>query len=83
MGPNGSGKSTLIRVLSKSLLRHPARCDGLKLVAARLGGVRGPAHSYDNVRFLTGIYNCFQGTYDYVKDFSNFGTAHTYACALL
>jgi capsular polysaccharide transport system ATP-binding protein len=77
LGANGSGKSTLIKVLSGLL--QPTRGTvrrGLRLSwpLALGGGFEGHLTGYDNVRFLTRLYDLpFAETFDYVADFSELG----------
>lgn len=82
LGSNGSGKSTLIKILSGILLPTSGEVRrGLRLSwpLALGGGFEGQLTGYDNVRFLTRIYNLpFRETFDYVADFSELGK-HMYA----
>lgn len=78
LGPNGSGKSTLLKILSGIMLptSGEVRC-GLRLSwpLALGGGFEGQLSGYDNVRFLTRIYNLpFKDTFEYVADFSELGS---------
>jgi capsular polysaccharide transport system ATP-binding protein len=77
LGPNGSGKSTLIKILSGILLPTSGVVQrGLKLSwpLALGGGFEGQLTGYDNVRFLSRLYDLpFKETFDYVADFSELG----------
>ena len=77
LGANGGGKSTLIRILSGIMTPTSGEVRrGLRLSwPLALGGAfEGELTGYDNVRFLTGLYNLpFRETYDYVQDFSELG----------
>jgi capsular polysaccharide transport system ATP-binding protein len=77
LGPNGSGKSTLIKILSGVLIPTSGEVRrGLRLSwpLALSGGFEGQLTGYDNVRFLTRLYDLpFRETYDYVADFAELG----------
>lgn len=77
LGPNGSGKSTLLKILSGIMLptHGEVRC-GLRLSwpLALGGGFEGQLTGYDNVRFLSRIYELpFKDTFAYVDDFAELG----------
>lgn len=77
LGANGSGKSTLIRILSGILLPTTGevrRGITLSWPLALGGGFDGQLTGFDNVRFLSRLYDLdFDATFDYVADFSELG----------
>lgn len=77
LGHNGSGKSTLIKILAGVLYPTSGKVRrGLKLSwpLALGGGFEGQLTGYDNVRFLSRLYDLpFKETFDYVVDFSELG----------
>lgn len=77
LGANGSGKSTLIKILSGMLQPTTGEVRrGLRLSwpLALGGGFEGQLTGYDNVRFLSRLYNLpFRETFDYVTEFSELG----------
>ena len=77
LGANGAGKSTLIKILSgimQPTTGEVRRGLSLSWPLALGGGFEGQLTGYDNIRFLTGLYNLpFAETYDYVQDFSELG----------
>lgn len=77
LGRNGAGKSTLIQILSGLLRPTSGRIDrGLRMSwpLALGGGFEGDLTGYDNIRFISRIYNApFRDTYDYVADFTELG----------
>jgi capsular polysaccharide transport system ATP-binding protein len=77
LGRNGAGKSTLIQILSGLQLPTSGRIErGLRMSwpLALQGGFGGELTGYDNIRFITRIYDArFKETYEYVKDFTELG----------
>ena len=77
LGRNGAGKSTLIQILSGLQLPTTGVIHrGLKMSwpLALGGGFEGELTGYDNIRFISRIYDVpFKPTYDFVEDFTEIG----------
>ncbi|MDZ4842698.1 MAG: ABC transporter ATP-binding protein [Hyphomicrobium aestuarii] len=77
LGRNGAGKSTLIQILSG--LQRPTsgtidRGLSMSWPLALGGGFEGELTGYDNIRFISRIYDApFRETYDFVADFTELG----------
>jgi capsular polysaccharide transport system ATP-binding protein len=77
LGRNGAGKSTLIQILAGVQRPTSGRIErGLRMSwpLALGGGFQGELTGYDNIRFITRIYDAkFKETFDYVSDFTELG----------
>lgn len=77
LGRNGAGKSTLIQILSGVQLPTSGTVErGLSMSwpLALGGGFQGELTGFDNIRFISRIYNVpFKETYDFVDDFAEIG----------
>jgi capsular polysaccharide transport system ATP-binding protein len=77
LGRNGAGKSTLIQILAG--VQYPTSGTierGLRMSwpLALGGGFEGELTGYDNVRFITRVYDVpFRETYDFINDFTELG----------
>ncbi|MGD9804203.1 MAG: ABC transporter ATP-binding protein [Hyphomicrobiaceae bacterium] len=77
LGRNGAGKSTLIQILAGVQYPTSGTIDrGLRMSwpLALGGGFEGELTGYDNVRFISRIYDVpFRETYDFIEDFTELG----------
>jgi capsular polysaccharide transport system ATP-binding protein len=79
LGRNGAGKSTLIKVLAGLLTPsagHVHRGLYMSWPLALGGGFEGEMTGYDNMRFISRIYNMpFRAMFDFVSDFAEIGAS--------
>ena len=77
LGRNGAGKSTLIQILSGLQIATSGTVErGLRMSwpLALAGGFEGELTGYDNIRFITRIYDVpFRETYAFIEDFTELG----------
>jgi capsular polysaccharide transport system ATP-binding protein len=77
LGRNGAGKSTLIQILSglqRPTAGHIHRGLRMSWPLAFAGGFEGDLTGYDNIRFISRVYNApFKDVFDYVDDFAELG----------
>lgn len=77
LGRNGAGKSTLIRLLAgieqptSGMIRRDLF---MSWPLALSGGFEGEISGYDNIRFISRVYNVpFRETFEYIADFTELG----------
>ena len=77
LGRNGAGKSTLIQIMSGLQLPtsgHIHRGLRMSWPLAFAGGFEGDLTGYDNIRFISRVYNApFKEVFDYVDSFAELG----------